>query len=235
MARKKKQDDGGKPTVESDAEDDLFIKEVNEELKQERLTESFKKYGQYFVFAAVLAIGSVAGWQYWKSSVRSAQEAQSVDFTSGVNLVAAGKNKEAGKLFEKLARENEGGYAALARLRQAAMVARAGDAKAAAALYQQLAADENVAPEFRQLGTLLWALHLLDTAKPDEAIARLKPLTADGQTWRYTARELTAHYHQKAGRNDDAARIFKQLSNDTGAPATLRRRAAEMLSILGKS
>lgn len=235
MARKKKQDDAGASNVESDAEDDLFIKEVNEELKQERLTESVKKYGTYFVLAAVLAIGSVAGWQYWKGSVRSAQEAESVDFTSGVNLAAAGKNKEASKLFEKLARETDGGYAALARLRQAAMVARSGDTKAAAALYLQLASDEKVAPEFRQLGTLMWALHLLDTAKPDDAIARLKPLIADGQTWRYTARELTAHYHQKAGRNDDAARIFKQLSSDAGAPGTLRRRAAEMLSILGKS
>lgn len=235
MARKKKQDDGGASDAESGAEDDLFIKEVNEELKQERLAQSWKKYGQYFVGIAVLAIGSVAGWQYWKNSVRSAQQAQSVDFTSGINLAAAGKNKEASKLFEKLARETDGGYAALARLRQAAMVARSGDAKAAAALYLQLADDEKVSPEFRQLGTLMWALHMLDTAKPDDAIARLKPLTSDGQTWRYTAQELSAHYHQKAGRNADAARIFKKLSTDAGAPGTLRRRAAEMLSILGKS
>lgn len=235
MARKNKTDDAGATAGDSGREDDLFIQEVNEELKQERYARTWKKYGQYFVGAALIAIVSVGGWQYWKSSMRSAQQAQSVDFTSAVALAADGRNKEASKLFDKLARETDGGYAALARLRQAAMVAKSGDAKGAAAIYKQLADSEKAAPEFRSLGTVLWALHMLDTAKPDAVIAELKPLTAAGQPWRYTALELTAHYHQRAGRNDDAAKIFKELSTARGAPETLRRRAAEMLSILGKS
>lgn len=240
MARKRKQEDGGSaPKSESeiagDREDQLFIQEVNEELKQERYLENWKKYGQYIVGAAVLAIASVAGWQYYKSSIRSAQQAQSVDFTNGVSLAAQGKSKEASKVFDKIARESEGGYAALARLRQAALVAQSGDSKAAAALYLQLAGDENSPVVFRNLGTVLWGLHAMDSAKPDDAIARLKPMTAAGQTWRFTAMELTAHYHRKAGRNDEAARIFKELTTMSGVPTSLRRRAGEMLSILGKS
>ena len=88
---------------------------------------------------------------------------------------------------------------------------------------------------FRDLGTVLWGLHALDSTGPDQAIARLRPLAAADGTWRYTVLELIAHYHRKAGRNGDAARIFKQLADDAGAPATLKRRAGEMLSMLGGS
>lgn len=235
MARKRKRDAGGAPETEIDREGELFIQEVNEELKQERYLQTWKKYGQYIVGGALLAVGSVAGWQWYKDSIRGAQEAQSVEFASAVALAAGGKNGEAGKVLDKLVRETDGGYAALARLRQAALVGKSGDSKGAAALYLQLADDDRLSPVFRDLGTVLWGLHALDSAGPDRAIGRLKPLSAAGGTWRYTALELIAHYHRKAGRNGDAARIFKQLAGDTGAPDTLKRRAGEMLSMLGES
>ena len=235
MARKRKRDAGDAPETEIDREEELFIQEVNEELKQERYLETWKKYGQYIVGGVLLAVGSVAGWQWYKDNIRSEQEAQSVDFASAAALAAGGKNGEAGKVLDKLARETDGGYAALARLRQAALVGKSGDSKGAAALYLQLADDDRLSPVFRDLGTVLWGLHALDSAGPDRAIARLEPLTAAEGTWRYTALELIAHYHRKAGRNTDAARVFKQLADDDAAPATLKRRAGEMLSMLGES
>ena len=235
MARKRKRDAGDAPEREIDREEELFIQEVNEELKQERYLETWKKYGQYIVGGVLLAVGSVAGWQWYKDSIRSDQEAQSVDFASAAALAAGGKNSEAGKVLDKLARETDGGYAALARLRQAALVGKSGDSKGAAALYLQLADDDRLPAVFRDLGTVLWGLHALDSAGPDRAIARLKPLAAAEGTWRYTALELIAHFHRKAGRNVESASIFKQLADDDAAPATLKRRAGEMLSMLGES
>ncbi len=235
MARKRRRNDGSAPETEIDREEELFIQEVNEELKQERYLQTWKKYGQYFVGGAILAVGSVAGWQWYQDSIRSGQEAESVDFASATALAAGGKSGEAGKILDKLARETDGGYAALARLRQAALVGKSGDAKGAAALYLQLADDERLAPVFRDLGTVLWGLHALDTAGPDGAIERLTPLAAAGATWRYTALELIAHYHRKAGRKGDAVRIFKQIAGDAAAPASLKRRVGELLSMMGES
>lgn len=235
MARKRKRDDGGAPETEIAREEELFIQEVNAELKQEQYLQSWKKYGVYLIGAALLAVGSVAGWQWYKDSLRSAQETQSVDFASAAALAAAGNTGQAGKVLDKLARETDSGYAALARLRQAALVGKSGDSKGAAALYLQLAGDYRLTPVFRDLGTVMWGLHALDSAVPDEAIARLKPLAAADATWRYTALELIGHYHRRAGRDGEAVRIFKQLADDAEAPATMKRRAGEMLSMLGES
>ncbi|MYK59992.1 MAG: tetratricopeptide repeat protein, partial [Rhodospirillaceae bacterium] len=162
MARKRKRDDGGAPQTETDREEELFIQEVNEELKQERYLQTWKKYGQYIVGCALLAVGSVAGWQWYKDSIRSAQESQSVEFASAAALAAGGKSGEAGKILDKLARETDGGYAVLARLKQAALVGKSGDSKSAATLYLQLADDDRISPVFRELGTVLWGLHALD-------------------------------------------------------------------------
>ena len=235
MARKRKRGDSGAPATEADREQELFIQEVNEELKQERYLETWKKYGGYLIGGAVLAVGSVAGWQWYKDSIRGAREAQSVEFAAAAALAEEGKSGEAGRIFDRLARETEGGYAALARLRQAALVAKSGDAKAAAALYLQLADDDRLPPVFRELGTTLWGLHALDSAEPDRAIARLTPLAGPEGTWRYTALELIAHYHRRKGRHDEAARIFRQLAGDADAPATLKKRAGEMLAMPARS
>ena len=235
MARKRKRDDGGAPQTETDREEELFIQEVNEELKQERYLQTWKKYGQYIVGGALLAVGSVAGWQWYKDSIRSAQEAQSVDFASAAALAAGGKSGEAGKILDKLARETDGGYAALARLKQAALVGKSGDSKSAATLYLQLADDDRLSPVFRDLGTVLWGLHALDSAGPDQddcapgaacrrrrdlALHRARtdrPLSPQGWAeWRCCA------YIQATG-------------GRCGAPATLKRRAGEMLSMLGGS
>ncbi|MDE0716539.1 MAG: tetratricopeptide repeat protein, partial [Rhodospirillaceae bacterium] len=191
MARKRKRDDGGAPQTEIDREEELFIQEVNEELKQERYLQTWKKYGQYIVGCALLAVGSVAGWQWYKDSIRSAQESQSVEFASAAALAAGGKSGEAGKILDKLARETDGGYAVLARLKQAALVGKSGDSKSAATLYLQLADDDRISPVFRELGTVLWGLHALDSAGPDQAIARLTPLGPARGPRRYTTPEHT--------------------------------------------
>lgn len=220
---------------EDDREGQLFIQEVNEELKQEKYHKLWKQYGRYFTGAAVLIILGVAGWQYWQGQQRSATEAVSAQYAAALSAAQAGKNAEASKLLTTVAAEADGGYVALARLQRAALFAKSGEMKAAAQEYLRLADDEKAPPVFRQLGTVMWGLASLDTAPPKEAIERLKPLTADTSPWRYSARELTALYTDRAGQRKEAIAQLDRLAKDTKAPETIRSRAREMVAILGES
>lgn len=236
MARKgsRKPDQQPKPN-ELDREDQLFIQEVNEELKQEKYQKLWKQYGRYFVSVAVVVILGVAGWQYWQGQQRAEIEAVSVKYAAALKAAQDGKNAEASKLFTAVAGEAEGGYVALARLQRAALFAKSGEMKAAAQEYLRLADDQKAPEVFRQLGTVMWALSALDTAPPKDAIARLKPLTTDTSAWRYSARELTALFTDRAGQRKEAIAQLERLAKDTKAPETIRSRAREMIAILGES
>lgn len=232
--RRNKKDDLPKPVDENDRADQLFIEEVNEELKQERALAFWKKYGRYLTAGVVIAILAVGGFQYWKTSQRKAAEQASIDFAQASQLLSDGKTKDALAAFEALAAKS-GGYSRLARLQAAAIQAKSGDAKAAAASYKALAGDSGADPVFRNVATLLWGLTGLDHEPPQQMIAALKPLTAETERWRFTAREITALYEIKAGRKAVALEIFKKLAADQAAPSALRVRASEMVAALSGS
>ena len=69
-------------------------------------------------------------------------------------------------------------------------------------------------------------LHGLDTQDPVMLAARITPLTAEGNPWRASARELQALVAMRQGRTDEARRILEALSADATAPQALRDRAA---------
>ena len=70
------------------------------------------------------------------------------------------------------------GYRTLARLREAALKADAGDLPGALALWDQVAADASADPLLRDLASLLWAEHQIDSGDPALLEARLKALAA---------------------------------------------------------
>ena len=74
------------------------------------------------------------------------------------------------------------GYATLARLREAALKADAGDLPGAAALWDRVAGDASADPLLRDLASLLWAQHQIDSGDPALLEARLKAAGGAGQS-----------------------------------------------------
>ncbi len=101
------------------------------------------------------------------------------------------------------------------------------------ATYDSLAGDSSAGETYRDLAVLLSVQHQLDSGDPDGLMARLAPLTAEDNPWRYSALELTALLANRAGDRARAREIFTRLGDDAGAPQGLRARAREMLIYLG--
>ena len=68
---------------------------------------------------------------------------------------------------------------------------------------------------------------------PAESQARLEPLLADDNPFRFSARELSALVALHAGDKTKARELFKALSEDQAAPSGVRDRAQEMLLAVG--
>ena len=219
--------------ADDNIKDDILLKEVDEELKKERYAELWKAYGNYLIGAAVALVVGMVGIQGWTIYQKDQSEAAGEKFAQAQKLAEAGRPEEAAAAFAGLAEEAGAGYATLARLRAAALRAKAGDTGGAVAIYDALAGDSSAGETYRDLAVLLSVLHQLDTGDPDGLMARLAPLTAEDIPWHYSALELTALLADRAGDRAGAREIFSRLGDDAGAPPGLRARAQEMLIYLG--
>ncbi len=145
---------------------------------------------------------------------------------------AAGKFAEAADALNSLAASAHAGRAVVARFEAAALRARAGDEAATIAAYDAIAKDASVDPIYRDLATVLWGLHAVDTVDPQAILDRLAPVTGQGNPWHASAIELTAVVHLKMGDRAAARADYQKVADDLAAPRGLRARAAQMVAAL---
>lgn len=210
---------------------DIF-REIEEDLQHDRYKKLWEKYGHLVIAAAVALVLGTAGWQAWKAYKLKRDEAFGERYAAAVRLAQDGKNTAAEQAFVKLAQDAGASYAALARLREAALLLKAGKLDEAVAIYDKLSADTAIDRPYRDLATLLAVLHNIEKGDPATLTKRLEPLTTATNAWRHSALELTALLAQRAGDKARAEQIYTRLTDDTTAPQDVRARAAEMLAAL---
>jgi hypothetical protein len=211
---------------------DIF-KEIDEELRRENFAKLWQRYGYYvvgFIVAVVIVAGLVVAWRGYQARQRAAEGER---YQIALDLMNAGKLTEANAAFQRLAQDSSR-RAVLARLEEAAILARRGDTAGAAARYEAISADASVESGFRGLATVMAAQYELAKGNPKAIAARLQPLVQSGGAWQPSALELTALAQLKAGDKKAAHATFQRLADDLAAPQGLRSRAAEMLAALPK-
>src|SRR5262245_15715685 len=171
-----------------------IIREVDEELRRERMMKLWDRYGIYVVAAAALVVAAVGGWRVYEwYSAREAAKA-SVQFEAAIKLVNEGRRFEAEAAFNQLAKDGTSGYRLLARFRAAAEAAKS-DRQAGVAAYDALSADTSLDQVFREFARVQAGLLLVDTAGVQEITSRMEPLMVPTSPFRNSARELIGLAH----------------------------------------
>jgi uncharacterized SAM-binding protein YcdF (DUF218 family) len=121
---------------------DIF-REVDEEVRREKLQQLWDRHSNLIVAAALLVVLAVGGWRGydWWEHKKAAEAGQA--FEAAVLLAEGGKQAEAQAAFAKVAQEGSSGYRTLARFREAAELAKT-DPAAAVNAYAVLAADSSL-------------------------------------------------------------------------------------------
>ena len=208
-----------------------LFNEVDEEVRRDQLKKLWDQYSIYIIAAALLIIASVGGWRgYQYLEAKKAAEAGAA-FDKAAELSEANKHAEAEAAFADLAAKAPAGYRVLARLRMAAEVASR-DQKAAAKLFDEIAADRSVGVAEQDLARVRAAQLLLESASYPDMKARLEAAAAPTATFRHTARELLALSAWRA--NDSAAtrQWLDLIANDGATPPSLRSRAEALQALL---
>jgi len=179
----------------------------------------------------VLIVAAVGGWrghQYLEA--KKAAEAGAA-FEKAVELSEQDKHAEAEAAFTDLVAKAPSGYRTLARLRAAAE-ASARDPKAAAKIYDDIAADRSVGGEWQDLAKIRAAGLLLDSVNYTDIQQRLEASATPKSTFRHSAREMLA---LSAWRNNDmtaARKWLDAIAEDGETPPGLRSRAEALQALL---
>ncbi len=205
------------------AENNEFIREVDEDYRRDQFIKIWKRYNALIIASAILLVAGVGGWNYWRHAQLVRAEATSERFDKASRLAKDGNTAQAERDFAAIQAEGPAGYALLARFRNAAETGKR-DAAAGAAAYDALAADKDAGDALRDLARLRAALLRLDGAESDAALTQLQGLATPTGTFRHTAREMLGLTALRKGDIEGAGRWFDQIAGDNDTPQGLRQR-----------
>jgi hypothetical protein len=221
---------------------DIF-REVDEDLRRDRLEMIWKRYGAAIVGAVLVIVAGTAGFVAWRNHQHAEAETQTAQLADALRLAgnaagpaasdpnASGDPKAAADALSAFAAQNGAGPGTLALFFEAGLRAREGDSAAAVKIYDELTQSSKLEPVYRDLATVLSVMHQVQTGDAGQLTARLQPLMADNNPWRHSARELTALLAIRSGDKAAAGKLFEQIQNDPAAPAGVRSRATELAAL----
>lgn len=211
-------------------EGDVF-REVEEDLRRERIKALWDRYGGYVLIGAlaiILLVGGKQAYDYW---TREQARAAGLAYAEAGQLIDEGKAEEGTAALERIA-AGSGGYAALAKLRLAALKAKEGAGAEAIALYDEITKAGAGDQAIRTMARFRAAMLSLEANDFTGVKNRLTPLLDASNPWRHSARELVAMAEYKAGDRETAEGHFQEILGDVETPDGLRRRAQTMLELI---
>lgn len=211
--------------------DELF-REVDEEVRQDRFQQVWKRYGTLVVVAIVVIVGATIAFVVWQDAQESAREADSTRFLAAVVQEQTQRDTALLELRD-IARDGTPGYRFLASLREASLLADAGNTAESVAVFDSIAADDDFGAAYRDMARLLAVARGMELLAPEEIEQRLTALNTPENPFRVTAREFLAVSAIRAGNDAQARELLQANVDDSAAPPASRNRAIELLAALG--
>ncbi|WP_127754346.1 tetratricopeptide repeat protein [Devosia sp. 1566] len=204
------------------SQDNIF-REVDEELRSDRMRAFWRRFAPYILGAAVGVVLIVAineGWSWYQSSnaAQSSDELYAAfDLADGGDLAAAQTE------LDRLIADGSGGYPVLAQFRKAGLLAKEGKAAEAVAVYDELANTQSN-PRLRELALVFAGTLLVDNGTLADVQTRVETIATEGNPLRNAAREAMGLAQYKAGDFAAAQASFESVLNDPLTQNTTRQR-----------
>lgn len=221
------------PEEQPDRSEQVFLREVDEAVREDQLKNFATRYGIWIFAAVIIGLGSLAGWIFYQNSQNEDSGLRSEEYVAAIDSIRQGNLDGAAKALEPLMEADQAGYRAAAQLLQANIALEKNDPKKAIAGYGKVVADNSLPKPFRDLALIRQTTAEFDTLKPQQVIDRLKSLAVPGNPWFGSAGEMVAVSYLNMGKSDLAGPLFAQLAKDENVPPTIRSRALQMAGVEG--
>ena len=214
---------------------ETFLKEVDDELRREQISNFFTRYGWWIIGGVVAILAAVGGYLWWSGHQAEARENAGESLISAVSQLNGGTRGAAAARpqIDALAGSSIEGYRAAALFARATSQAQTGDNRGAIATLQGIEGDQGLDQVYRDAAMIRRTQLEYDGLQPQEVIRRLGGTANGDSAWASAAGEMVGVAHLKMNRPDLAGPIFVRVARDENAPETMRQRASMMAASLG--
>jgi len=226
-------DPAAKKVALEEARQDVFLREVDEAVRKDQVALAARRYGKIALAVIVLGLAGLGGYLFWQSQQHAKAEAESVELTLAMDRLEGNQPDQALAKARPLTGSQFAGVRVPAQLLEAGIAQGRGETVKAVKLYTAIAADEDAAQPMRDLATLRLVLLQFDTMKPEDVIAKLKPMAEPGHAFFPSAAELVAMAYVEQGKENLAGPLFAEIARDKNAPDALRARARQIAGLMG--
>lgn len=222
-----------KPVGEAPDGGDVFLREVDDAVREDELRNFGRRYGIAITVVILLGLAGLAGWIFWQNAQQEKSGVRSEEFVAALDSAQSGNRDGAAKALEPLLEAPQPGYAAAALALKAALALEKSDPARAVADYKALAARDDAPQGFRDLALIRQTAIEFDKLPPQTVIDRLKPLAAPDKPWFGSAGEMVAIAYLNMGKKAEAAPLFAELARGENVPATIKSRAMQIAGVQG--
>ena len=212
---------------------DTFVREVDENLRRDRIRDFFRENGAWLVFALILFLAACGGI-IWYQQHREDRAAEHVEQLAQIYKdIGTGNTAKAPQQLDDLSNSSSKAVRASAMFTRAALALQLNDQKLAISTYKTIADDSSFPDAYRNAALIRQTALEFDQLQPQDVISRLQPLTKAGDPWFGSAGEMTALALIKQGKNKEAGQLFAAIAKDKTVPDSIRNRAVQISGTLG--
>ena len=207
-----------------------FIREVDEDLKEEKRIVFWKKILPYVMSISLGIILFTSGFVFWKNYTEKLSQQLGDDFSAAVQLASEEDIDAAIIALNRIVDEGSDGYVTLAKMKKASLLIENGDVAEGLKIYSDL--EKNAVDQsFRDIATILYVLNSMDIDDPVTLLKKIENLEAS-KIWKSSALEMKGFLFLKMKQKDKAKEIFSTILELPSSPSSLATRAKSMLEFL---
>jgi len=212
---------------------DTFVKEVDENLRRDRLRDFFRENGGWIAAGVVLFLAISGGIIWYQQYRQQRAEAQVEQLAQIYKDIGVGNTAKVPQQLEDLSHSGSKAVRASALFTRAAFALQQNDQKLAIASFKAIRDDSSLPDSYRNAALIRQTALEFDQLQPQQVIAQLEPLAKPDNPWFGSAGEMTALALIKQGKTREAGQLFATLAKDKDVPEGIRNRSLQISGSLG--
>ncbi len=209
---------------------DEFIREVDEDVKEEKRLKLWKKFFPYVVSISLGIVLFISGFVFWEGYSNNQRQKLGDDFTAAV-ILASEDDLDASLLaLDRIVDKGSDGYVTMAKMKKASILIEKGKIDEGLEIYKDL--EKNAVDQsFRDIATILYVLNSLNNESKDDLLKKIIPLE-NSEIWKSSALELKGYIYLRNNEIDKAIETFETISKLPSKPGDLSQRAKNLINLL---